>query len=83
MNSWGDPEHCASALTWSFRNRLVTSQYLRPGISRGSMLGSLGADGMTQISGPHRIVSGGDLEVERQGKLGVKQTGVTGREKMK
>lgn len=83
MNFWTDPEHCAYALAWPFRNHLVTSEHLRPGICGGSTLSSLRKDGMTQFSGPHRMVSGGDLKVERQGKLRVKQIGVTGREKMK
>ena len=83
MNFWADPEHSGYALTWSFRNHLVTSEHWRPGICGGSTLSSLRKDGKIQFSGPHRMVSGGDLKVERQGKLRVKQMGETGRENMK
>lgn len=83
MNFWADPEHCAYALTLSFRNHFVTSEHLRPGICGGSTLSSLRKDGMTPFSGPHRNVSRGDLKVERQGNQRVKQMGAAGGEYVK
>lgn len=69
-----NPELCAWALPWSFRNHLGTSQHLRLGICGGSRR----KDGSAQFPGAHHRSGGDGKWRDREDKVGQ-----PGREEMK
>lgn len=76
----GLTQNTAYALTWSFRNHLVISERLGPGIWRQHVR-QLEETWNDSIPGPHWMGSGEHLKAERQIKPRVKRMGMTGRGK--